>query len=47
MSDEELSFMKNYYDGAVKMAESLREVIEREDEPATVFRAGYVQPSPA
>ena len=45
MSDEELRFMKNYYDSAVKLAASLREVVEREDEPATVFRAGYLKPA--
>lgn len=44
MSDEELAFMKNYYDGAVKMTVRIREVINLDDEPGTVFNAGYLAP---
>lgn len=45
MSDEELAFMKNYYDGAVEMTIRLREVIDLADEPGTVFDASYLAPA--
>jgi hypothetical protein len=46
MSDEELAFMKNYYDGAVVMTHRIREIIDLADEPASTFDASYVAPRP-
>jgi hypothetical protein len=45
MTDDELAHLKRFYDGAAAVAGQLEALVSLDDEPATTFQPGWIDPA--